>query len=185
MSTEKNDLTEENTDEIARLADGYSGADMKNLCQEASLGPIRSIDFRLIGSIESQEVKANEAENELVRRFSRLKDIFSLFRYVRWRYPIFTPLWRWSDPAYRRQIWISIWNGTRHTAPEETECQFKKKKKKQKTSNFLRFCIFLIFFFGVCRYSFLEFSRGIRYLQCTRVKLIYKILLWYMPNYMV
>lgn len=56
MGTEKNDLTREDIDEIAKLTDGYSGADMKNLCQEASLGPIRSIDFQLIGSIESQEV---------------------------------------------------------------------------------------------------------------------------------
>lgn len=56
MGPEKSDLTRENIDEIAKLTEGYSGADVKNLCQEASLGPIRSIDFRLIGSIESQEV---------------------------------------------------------------------------------------------------------------------------------
>lgn len=58
MSTEKNDLSGEHMDEIARLTDGYSGADMKNLCQEASLEPIRSIDFQFISSIETQEVKA-------------------------------------------------------------------------------------------------------------------------------
>ena len=56
MSTEKNDLSDEDADEIARLTDGYSGADMKNLCQEASLEPIRSIDFRLIGLIDTQQV---------------------------------------------------------------------------------------------------------------------------------
>ncbi|KAK7602214.1 hypothetical protein V9T40_009655 [Parthenolecanium corni] len=57
MSTEKNDLTPDDINEIANLTEGYSGADVKNLCQEASLGPIRSIDFRLIGSIESKEVR--------------------------------------------------------------------------------------------------------------------------------
>ncbi|XKL66182.1 hypothetical protein PGB90_009602 [Kerria lacca] len=57
MKTEKNNLTEDNINEIAKLTEGYSGADVKNLCQEASLGPIRSIDFHLIGSIESQQVR--------------------------------------------------------------------------------------------------------------------------------
>lgn len=56
MSTEKNDLTPDNVEEIAKLTDGYSGADMNNLCKEASLGPIRSIDFRMISSIDSQAV---------------------------------------------------------------------------------------------------------------------------------
>lgn len=57
MSTEKNDLTPDNVEEIAKLTDGYSGADMNNLCKEASLGPIRSIDFRMISSIDSQAVR--------------------------------------------------------------------------------------------------------------------------------
>lgn len=56
MSTEKNDLTDDHVNEIAKLTDGYSGADMKNLCQEASLGPIRSIDFKLMSSIETHQV---------------------------------------------------------------------------------------------------------------------------------
>lgn len=56
MKTEKNELSEEDVHKVAELTDGYSGADMKNLCQEASLGPIRSIDFTQIGSIESHEV---------------------------------------------------------------------------------------------------------------------------------
>ncbi|XP_065200059.1 fidgetin-like protein 1 [Planococcus citri] len=57
MSTEKNDLTDEQIHEIANLTDGYSGADMQNLCKEASLGPIRSIDFKQISSIESHQVR--------------------------------------------------------------------------------------------------------------------------------
>lgn len=56
MSSEKHILTHENIQEIAKLSDGYSGADMKNLCSEASLGPIRSIDMSMIHCIQSAEV---------------------------------------------------------------------------------------------------------------------------------
>lgn len=56
MGNEKNNLTDENMNEIAVLSDGYSGADMKTLCSEASLGPIRSIDINLIKNIQADEV---------------------------------------------------------------------------------------------------------------------------------
>lgn len=38
-------ITETHLEEIARRTDGYSGADMKVLCQEAVMGPVRSISF--------------------------------------------------------------------------------------------------------------------------------------------
>lgn len=56
MGNEKNQLTLENINEIAELSSGYSGADMKNLCAEASLGPIRSIDFNMIQNIQIDQV---------------------------------------------------------------------------------------------------------------------------------
>lgn len=56
MSKERNDLTEENMSEVAELSAGYSGADMKNLCAEASLGPIRSISISMIQDIKADEV---------------------------------------------------------------------------------------------------------------------------------
>jgi fidgetin-like protein 1 len=40
-------LTADNIEEVGRLTDGFSGADMKNLCQEAAMGPIRSIAMNL------------------------------------------------------------------------------------------------------------------------------------------
>lgn len=58
MSTERNDLSDDDIAFIAGTTGGYSGADMANLCKEASLGPIRSIDISLIGTISLNEVRA-------------------------------------------------------------------------------------------------------------------------------
>ena len=45
------DLQEEDYDVITRLSDGFSGADMKVLCSEASMGPIRDLpDIRMADS---------------------------------------------------------------------------------------------------------------------------------------
>lgn len=37
------DLSAEDFVKIEQLSEGYSGSDLKNLCQEASLGPIRDV----------------------------------------------------------------------------------------------------------------------------------------------
>lgn len=57
ISNERHCLTEEHFKEVSHLSEGYSGADIKNLCSEASLGPIRSIDMSLIEKIQATEVK--------------------------------------------------------------------------------------------------------------------------------
>jgi len=37
-------LEEKDFEEICELTDGYSGSDLTHLCEDAALGPIRSID---------------------------------------------------------------------------------------------------------------------------------------------
>jgi SpoVK/Ycf46/Vps4 family AAA+-type ATPase len=43
MVGQKASLKEEDYDKIAEMSAGFSGADMKSLCQDASYGPIRDI----------------------------------------------------------------------------------------------------------------------------------------------
>ena len=57
MLSENHCLSEEAVQEIAVLTDGYSGADMKCVCQEASLGPIRSLGFADIQNIQPHQVR--------------------------------------------------------------------------------------------------------------------------------
>ncbi|KAL1138035.1 hypothetical protein AAG570_009730 [Ranatra chinensis] len=63
MRSERNDLIESQIEEIAELTDGYSGADMKNLCQEACLGPIRSIAASQMFQISADSVRPVNIED--------------------------------------------------------------------------------------------------------------------------
>lgn len=51
------DLDEEDIARIAEKSAGYSGADMTNLCKEASMEPIRSIPFSQLEDIRMEEVR--------------------------------------------------------------------------------------------------------------------------------
>ncbi|XP_055544067.1 fidgetin-like protein 1 isoform X2 [Wyeomyia smithii] len=57
LANEKNSLTPEEVNEIGKLSEGFSGADMKVLCHEASMGPIRSIPFDQLGLIGKDDVR--------------------------------------------------------------------------------------------------------------------------------
>lgn len=54
--SENNILSDDDLEKIASLSNGYSGADMKSLCQEASIGPIRSMSFEMINNIQADQV---------------------------------------------------------------------------------------------------------------------------------
>lgn len=57
MSQEEHTLANADLEQIARLSQGFSGADMRQLCSEASMGPIRSIDLGKIEKIDIGEVR--------------------------------------------------------------------------------------------------------------------------------
>lgn len=56
MAEQRNVLDEDETDLICRQTDGYSCADMTNLCKEAAYGPIRSIALSDIEHISPDQV---------------------------------------------------------------------------------------------------------------------------------
>ncbi|XP_064619122.1 fidgetin-like protein 1 [Lineus longissimus] len=57
LSKQAYELTEEEVSQICTKTEGYSGADMANLCREAALGPIRSISFGDIEHITPDQVR--------------------------------------------------------------------------------------------------------------------------------
>ncbi|KAH9490010.1 Fidgetin-like protein 1 [Bulinus truncatus] len=57
MAQQKNNLSEREVQVIVDKTDGYSGADMTNLCREAALGPIRSITFEEMETITPEQVR--------------------------------------------------------------------------------------------------------------------------------
>ncbi|KFO33028.1 fidgetin-like protein 1 [Fukomys damarensis] len=57
MTQEQCDLSEEELHQIVQQSDGFSGADMTQLCREASLGPIRSLQTADIATITTDQVR--------------------------------------------------------------------------------------------------------------------------------
>ncbi|XP_043479792.1 fidgetin-like protein 1 [Leptopilina heterotoma] len=57
LKNERHELTNEDIEEIGRLADGYSGADVTNLCKEASMGPIRSVPIDQMENIRPDDIR--------------------------------------------------------------------------------------------------------------------------------
>ena len=56
LRDEAHDLSEEDMGRIRDMSEGYSGADMTNLCKEAALGPIRSFSGD-IATVRKEEVR--------------------------------------------------------------------------------------------------------------------------------
>ncbi|XP_059061763.1 fidgetin-like protein 1 [Achroia grisella] len=86
LKNENNDLTPQHMSEIARLTDGYSGADMKSLCSEAAMGPIRSVPLSQIVSIDRESVRP-VCVQDFLNALQRVRPSVSqddLGQYVKW-----------------------------------------------------------------------------------------------------
>ncbi|XP_074502908.1 fidgetin-like protein 1 [Sebastes fasciatus] len=57
MTQEKNHLGEQELESVVAATEGFSGADMTQLCREAALGPIRSIQLSDIATIAADQVR--------------------------------------------------------------------------------------------------------------------------------
>jgi len=57
LASVQHDLDQEDVTRIAEKSAGYSGADMTNLCKEASMEPIRSIPFSQFENIKMEDVR--------------------------------------------------------------------------------------------------------------------------------
>ncbi|XP_059215205.1 fidgetin-like protein 1 [Centropristis striata] len=57
MAQEKNQLREPELEGVVTATEGFSGADMTQLCREAALGPIRSITLSDIATITADQVR--------------------------------------------------------------------------------------------------------------------------------
>lgn len=84
--TNQTDVNDAQLIEIGRLTDGFSGADMKQLCHEASMGPIRSISMEQMEYIDVNDVRPVsycDFESAMTRvRASVSPD--DLLQYIRW-----------------------------------------------------------------------------------------------------
>ena len=60
LSRQNHILSEFDYTQIGDLTDGYSGADMATLCKEAAMGPIRSLDYSKMDSIQPEDVRSIE-----------------------------------------------------------------------------------------------------------------------------
>lgn len=57
LATMDHVITESNLQEIASRTDGFSGADMRTLCTEAAMGPVRSIPFTDMQNVAPENVR--------------------------------------------------------------------------------------------------------------------------------
>ncbi|XP_073944450.1 fidgetin-like protein 1 [Choristoneura fumiferana] len=72
--------------EVAALTEGYSGADMKSLCAEAAMGPVRAVPFSQICTIDRDKVRPVNAQ-DFRNALQRVKPSVSqddLGLYVKW-----------------------------------------------------------------------------------------------------
>lgn len=57
LKSDRHNLTESDLQQIGACTDGYSGADVSALCQEASMGPIRSVPSSSLRNIPVSKIR--------------------------------------------------------------------------------------------------------------------------------
>uniref|UniRef100_T1JG46 Fidgetin-like protein 1 n=1 Tax=Strigamia maritima TaxID=126957 RepID=T1JG46_STRMM len=88
LSKHLHSINDEQALDISVKTEGYSGADMANLCRAAALGPIRSIDFSMIQKIQPNEVRPINYEDfvDALRRVKTSVSDQNMKEYVEWNY---------------------------------------------------------------------------------------------------
>lgn len=86
LAKENNNLTPEELEALSKASEGYSGADMKALCSEAALGPIRGYSITDLRSVQGNEVRpVNYSDFEAaLKRVKATVDQAQLEAYIQW-----------------------------------------------------------------------------------------------------
>ena len=86
LKTLPNVLSTEDVDQIGEMTEGYSGADMKSLCHDASMGPIRELTSEQMTSIATGDLRPVNF-NDFKQAVSRVRPSVSqkdLHQYLEW-----------------------------------------------------------------------------------------------------
>lgn len=86
MKKNRNCLSDDDLAEIAEAADGFSGADMKSLCSEASFVGMRELSESQIIEVEAQQIRPIDV-NDFRKSLQRVKPTVSqsdLQQYIEW-----------------------------------------------------------------------------------------------------
>lgn len=86
LRSERTEITDDDLQRVGEMTDGFSGADMKTLCHEASMGPIRTISETQMNHVDLADVRPVtyadfQAALDCVRASVSRKD---LAHYIEW-----------------------------------------------------------------------------------------------------
>lgn len=86
LASERNSLSDEELTELAKATEGYSGADMKELCSNAALGPIRDYTMEDLSKVQGSDVRpVNISDFQMaLKRVKATVDKAELDAYVQW-----------------------------------------------------------------------------------------------------
>ncbi|CAH2086861.1 unnamed protein product [Euphydryas editha] len=86
LKNESHSLSAAHVADCARLTEGYSGADMKSLCSEAAMGPVRAVPLALIATIDTAKVRPVNVQdfNIALQRVRPSVSQDDLTQYIKW-----------------------------------------------------------------------------------------------------